>query len=78
MAEAMGAYWLIDSIFSYRKKEEFQMWTLIVRKQKALLTMREDTRGPKLVEQWIEYTDFPEGRWKFYVVDGVLMVPREY
>lgn len=78
MAETLGAYWLIDAIFSYRRKEDFQMWTLIVRSGRALLTMREDTGAPKKVFQIIKFTDFPEGRWRFYVADGVLMVPREY
>ena len=78
MAETVEAYWLIDAIFSYSRKEEFQIWTLVVRKGRALLTMREDKGAPKKVKQKIEFTDFPEGRWKFYLVDRVLMVPREY
>jgi hypothetical protein len=78
MAETAGAYWLLDAIFSYGRKEEFQLWTLVVRKQRALLTMREDRGAPKKVVQKIEFTDFPEGKWKFYLVDRILMVPREY
>ena len=62
MAEMVGAYWLIDTIFSYSRKEEFQMWTLVVKNGRALLTMREDKGAPKKVKQKIEFTDFPEGR----------------
>ena len=78
VASTLGAYWLIDDIFRYNRKEVFQLWTLVVRKRRALLTMREDKGTPKLVSQKIDYTDFPEGKWKFYVADRVLMVPREY
>jgi len=40
--------------------------------------MREDTGASKKVFTIIKFTDFPEGKWKFYLVDGVLMLPREY
>ena|SRR6185295_10597849 len=82
MAMAVGAYWLIDAIFSYARKEEFQVWHLDVVGSKAFLSMQEDTEAPVLVRQEIEFTDFPEGQWKFYLVvdpdQAVLMVPREY
>lgn len=78
IAATAGAYWLLDAIFSYCRKEGFQMWTLVVRRDRALLTMREDKGSPKLVCQKIEFSDFPAGKWKFYLVDGVLMVSREY
>ena len=82
VAEEAGAYWLIDAIFSYGRKEEFQVWHLDVVGSKAWLTMQEDTDAPVLVRQEIEFTDFPEGQWKFYLVvnpdQAVLMVPNEY
>jgi hypothetical protein len=82
VAEIAGAYWLIDAIFSYARKEEIQFWTLEVKASKAVLTMKEDSDRPEIVRQEIEFTDFPEGTWKFYVAmqEGkpVLMVPNEY
>lgn len=82
VAEIAGAYWLIDDIFSYARKEEIQFWTLEVKGAKAVLTMREDSDRPEIVRREIEFTDFPEGTWKFYVAMQekvpVLMVPREY
>jgi len=82
VAEIAGAYWLIDLIFSYVRKEEFQYWTLEVIDQKAVLTMKEDDDRPEIVRREIEFTDFPPGIWHFYAVmqEGkpVLMVPNEY
>jgi len=73
-----GAWWLVDAIASYCRKEEFQIWTLTVdRNAKAILTMKEDTDQPVLVSQEIPYTDFPDGEWKFYLEYRVLMIPSE-
>ena len=44
----------------------------------AVLTCREDCDTPALYEQRYEYTDFPVGTWKMYLINGVLMVPSEY
>lgn len=74
VADTAGAYWLIDAIFSYVRKEPFQLWLLKVQEQKAQLTMQEDTGLDPLVKQDIEYTDFPSGVWKFYLENGVLML----
>lgn len=60
LLEACDAYWLLDAIFSYKKTEEFQVWKLEVMKDKtAVLTMKEDTNAPVLVNQKIHYTTFP-------------------
>ena len=61
------AFWLVDAIASYRRKEEFQLWQLKVAADKsAVLTMREDSNTPILVDQEILYTDFPLNEIKFY------------
>lgn len=92
MAEKAGAFWLHDLIMSYQQKlikkgAFFQVWTLKVKKDKsAVAECREDTGKPVLVRQKVDYTDFPEGEWKFYVAKGdvggkmvmVLMLPSEY
>lgn len=78
MAEKAGAYWLIDAIASYHRKEHFQVWTLRRSFSVGTLVMREDTDAPVLVRQRIHYTDFPLVQIKLYVVDGVLMLPSEY
>lgn len=82
MAELCGAFWLIDAIASYRRKEEMQFWTLKVSNNTAVLSMREDSDRPELVHQEIEYTDFPLDEMKVWVQESgqymVAMLPSEY
>ena len=88
VADQAGAYWLLDIIATeiagtvINDHEYFGVVTLAVEGQKALLAVFDDLPGRKLYTRPIEYTDFPEGLWKFYLVyDGehcVLMVPSEY
>ena len=77
IADAVGGYWLIDAIFSYNRKEEFQLWILDVADGKAVLTMREDCDLKPLVTQNISFTDFPTGKWEFYLENKVLCLPME-
>ena len=78
VADDLNAYWLIDAVFSYNRKEEFQIWTLEVTDGKAVLTMKEDSDRPVKVRQEIPFTDFPEGIFKMYLIDSVLLLPSEY
>lgn len=87
LAQENKCDWLIYAIASYQsqltKKQylaEFQLWELTVdlEKSTAVLTCKADTNEPPEVEQHIEYTDYPEKTAKFYVCDGVLMLPDEY
>lgn len=83
MAKVAGAFWLIDAIGSYQKDKRIahlriQFWHLIVKDKKATLYVEEDRGMPKLIEQKIGYTDFPDGDWQFYVTHNVIMLPSEY
>ena len=79
MADVGGAFWLIDVIASYRRKEHFQIWELKVNPDKScIVTMKEDTDEPVLVTQEIPFTDFPLESIKLYLIDGVLLLPSEY
>ena len=82
LAEKAGAYWLIDAIASYQKSLKhvsFQMWTLRVKEDhSAVLQMQEDSNTPPLVEQYIEYSDFPLESIRLFFIDGVLLLPSEY
>jgi len=85
LADRAEANWLlsdIGAVFRHHPKVKgvrFQLWTLFVDKDHtAVLTCREDSGEPVIYEQKYEYTDFPVGTWKMYLVDGVLMVPSEY
>lgn len=83
LAEGAGAYWLIDAIASHQPKArkdpmlcEFQLWTLKVKKNKAVLTCERDTNDVA-IRQRIPYTDFPLDDVKLYLENGVLMLPSE-
>ena len=92
LADRAEAHWLLDAVFSYQTERRirelpFQIWTLKVirselgkskKEPMAVLEMREDTNEPVLVRQKIEYTSFPVGEIKLYLIDGVLMLPSEY
>jgi len=78
MAETGGAYWLIDAIASFRRRELFQVWKLTVSDNKGALTMQEDSDQPIIVKQKIPFTDFPLESIEFFVIDNVLMLKSEY
>ena len=69
LMEAADAVWLMQAIFSHRRTEDFQLWTLKVENGKAVLTMQEDTGTPNIVEQKIPYTDFPLDEIQFYAIN---------
>ena len=81
-----GAGWLVDAVASYQGEpcldteslHEFQLWNLkLDGKGGAVLTCQEDSNTPNVVEQKIEYTDFPFDI-KLYVEGGVLLLPSEH
>jgi hypothetical protein len=90
LIEAADAVWLMQTIFAHRKTQDFQIWTLKVENGKAVLTMKEDTDCPKLVNQKIPFTDFPLDEIEFYAINDhncggvwgevhvVLMLKTEY
>ena len=77
--ESCDCYWLLIAISSHKRNEPFQVWELKVKNDNsALLTMREDSDQPLLVEQKIEYTDFPLEKTELWLIDGILILPSEY
>jgi len=44
----------------------------------AILTMKEDTGQPLLVEQKIHFTDFPLEEITLWVIDGIMLLTNEY
>ena len=68
--------WLISDIgavFRHNPKVRemrSQLWTLVVDEENtAVLTCSEDCDLPPVYEQKYEYTDFPVGTWKMYLVE---------
>lgn len=84
MAEKAGAYWLIDEIAFQQahpsvKKEEFQVWTLIVNlEESSAIIACDDGNGWPVYTKQIGYTDFPLDKIKIYVTNNVILLPGEY
>ena len=82
LRERAGCYWLIDIIESYQpqlKGEEFQIWGIIVNDDKsAIVYCKRDCDQPSLIEQHIEYTDFPLKQYELYCTNGVILLKSEY
>lgn len=84
-AEAGGAYWLLDiiatEIFQLLRKEAFISIRVDVKDGKAKITADDGGKGDGpvlLYTRDIEYTDLPEGEWKFFLTNDVLLLPSEY
>jgi hypothetical protein len=85
LAEAAGAFWLMDAIASYLPqftgKQDFIVAKLVRTGSAAQLTL-DDGNGRVLDQQHIEYTDFPLTSFQLYACWGgefwVLMLCSEY
>lgn len=80
VAEKADAFWLIGDIcviLTALKRTSFTSIKLTVKNKKAILLFTDGNFG-KVYEQKYKYTDFPEGEWIFFYVDGVLMLSTEY
>ena len=79
LIELAECYWLLDAIFSYRKKEEFQLWGLeVMADNTAVLTMKEDTGCPNIVAQKIHFTNFPLDGIELYAINDHCCENGEY
>ena len=81
VAEAAECYWLLDLIGSYQINPnldpEFQVWKLkVCEDQTATASGYNDL--DLIIEQKIEYTDFPLDSFEVYLVRGVILLPGEY
>jgi hypothetical protein len=76
-----GAYWLLDKIgteiLPLQIKEPFIVVRLNVTGSKAKLSA-DDGNDNVIYTEDILYTDFPEGEWKFYLIDNILLLTSEY
>ena len=85
LADAAGAYWLMDAIASHLGEIGTADWFVVVRmlvEDSAALMIYEDGNGQEHARQQIPYTDFPMSEITIYCCwDGlhwVLMLPSEY
>jgi hypothetical protein len=83
VAEAGGAYWLLDAIVSHQhdpkvRAQAFQVWTLKVHEDRsAVLTCEDGDHGP-VTSQPIAFTDFPLPEITFWLQNRVIFLPSEY
>lgn len=78
--ETAEAFWLFDEIaqfVTYKTKEPFVTVIAESDGRKGRITF-EDGNYNKIGSKELDYTDLPKGKWKFFVVDNVVMLPSEY
>jgi hypothetical protein len=84
VAEAGGAYWLLDEIaFAQRgipavAAEEFQSWTLTVRADRSALLACGDGNGGTVFRKEIAFTDFPLPEITLFYSNNVILLPSEW
>ena len=85
MAEKYEAFWLLDvaysHAFAFRATEDFMVARLVTSKGAATFTL-DDGNENILATQEIEFTDFPDGDFYFYIENSgqgfhVGMLPSE-
>jgi len=84
LASTVGAYWLLDIIgteFCPRQTsgewDSFVAIKLTVAMQSMMISIQDGNHNEYL-HKHISFTDFPEGEWSLWLVDGVLLLPSEY
>lgn len=85
VAEAAGAFWLMDAAASHLNEIGAADWFVLIKlevKDSRALMIYEDGNGHEYARQEIPYTDFPMPSIQLYACwDGehwVLMLPSEY
>lgn len=83
VAQELGAYWLLDYIFSVQFSTEvlgqdFQVWKLRTDDESGASLMLEDGNSNELKRFEITYTDFPLKEITFWLVNNILLLPSEY
>jgi hypothetical protein len=78
-----GAYWLLDIMATepkiLRQQREFALVKLVAKNGKAKLTVDDGNDGSEPVyKKNISFTDCPDGEWKFYFIEGTILLPSEY
>jgi len=80
-ADNAGAHWFLDivatELAALQADEGFIVASIAVANSRAVITAT-DGNTKTIFFKRIEFTDCPEGNWKFYLVDYLLMLPNEY
>lgn len=80
--EAAGAYWFMDILVTepeiLQTAQEFAAVTLtVLPTQQARITVTDGNEN-ETFHRHLQYTDCPEGEWRFYMYNNVLMLTSEY
>ena len=84
VAEAGGAYWLLDEIALIQPHdarvaaEEFQVWKLTVRPDRTGTLLCEDGNDNVVFSKAIPYTDFPLDAITLWFANGTIYLPSEH
>lgn len=83
LAEAAGAYWLIDLITSWCTdpkiaQENLVVWKLTVNNDRSATLAADDGSGHPILQLNIPSTSFPLDEIKLYLTDDTLLLPSEY
>jgi hypothetical protein len=80
-ADQAGAFWLLDiiatEVYPLTKKNPFMVITMTVADKKAKLVV-DDGDDNWIYQKNIDFTDCPDGEYRFYLIGDVLMLPSEY
>ena len=80
-AETAGCYWFLDivatEIFRIQATHPFLVIDLDVNDGKADIRVS-DGNDVVLFKRHIHFTDAPNGLWRFYLTDNVVLLPSEY
>ena len=80
-ADQAGAWWFLDiiatEVMRFHPLKPFLLIALHVREGEADILVG-DGDGENLYKRHIHFTDAPDGLWRFYLTDNVLLLPSEY
>ncbi len=84
LTATVGSYWLLDIIgtefFPRQQSGEWDSFVAIkltVEGGSMKISVQDGNHNDYLHKN-IPYTDFPDGEWALWLVDGVLLLPSEY
>lgn len=82
MAQECNAYWLIDAILSHQGNVRlgrggFQVW-ILTKDGTHWILYCEDGDNNRIIQQRIEFSDFPLQKMTIWLTDNVLLLPSEY
>lgn len=77
-----GARWFLDILATEpkirRQGQDFALILLKVKDSKAKIIVTDGNDGtPGIFKRNVDFTDCPEGEWKFYFENGMIMLPGE-